>query len=144
MHKWYRAQDGPRRRGSGCHLFKWGQGKAASPINSSLYFSLSWRQPLLTAFVFQWHSSEQGVSWLCVHPGRLKVSTAGGWQRLSGAEQPSLWKLGCLEQAVLWLCVKQKKSVRGERRLQPFVICCKWCQRLWLKISRWLVRQLAD
>lgn len=46
-----------------------------------------------------------------------------------------------------WLCVQHRSSsssVRGEGGLWPFVICCKWCQRLWLKISGWLVGQLAD
>lgn len=50
-----------KRRGSRCHRFKWGQGKAASPINSSLCFSLSWRQPLLTAFVVLRHSAAPGL-----------------------------------------------------------------------------------
>lgn len=75
-----------------------------------------------------------------------KLSGAGGWQRLSGAEQLSLWKLGCLRQAVL-CCVQHRNnmsSMRGGTGLQPFVICCKWCQRLWLKISGWLDRQLVD
>lgn len=46
--------------------------------------------------------------------GRAASGCWGGWGRQSA---------GCL----------QRSSVRGVGGLQPFVMCCKWCQRLWLR-----------
>lgn len=143
-----------KRRGSGCHHFKWGQGKAACPINSSLSFSLSWRQPLLTAFVFPWHSVAAGpclVSKECLcfvfpqggQAERGRRLAKAGWGRTAQSLEA-----GASGAGRAWrLCVQHRNSIssmRGEGGLRPFVICCRWCQRLWLKISGWLVRQLAD